>query len=496
MSGTDDTGGGTDTGTDTGTGTDTDGLSIMRGTPMVVAKSSWYTAATNFALDVENWKSFKNDYHLNTIRVCWIGPHIRDHEDSQPVWSPTDEEFLQTWDTLVANAKEAGMNIIINYHNVGEQDKGNDPGSDLSYGFEEVSAFWDAIAPRYKNKPNVYYELSNEPSFQGIDYLDPVFKANLLGVYDKVRAAAPEREILMFSFSSADFDIPGIVAAYENDIDWDHTTIAFHAYFQDSASDQTTDAFQAVIDTGHRAVCTESEYQERREDFTWVKTINGSPFPASALEAMGIGWMDWRDWDQYDTLGEATVWLKKLMIDAVDNDYAWFNYDPTGDTDSETAVLVPSLLTNGDFEDGTTGWYSDSAQIANTTTAHLGTSAVEVTARTAEWGAARQDVTAKALQNGHAKSYNVSAWVRLADGADPATARISVYVEDSGDVQYAGEYINSAQLALTEEYQQLTGSYFVDWPESEDLTAVHFYVDTTAGTSSIIVDDCEMILAQ
>ncbi len=66
--------------------------------------------------------------------------------------------------------------------------------------------------------------------FRWNDYLKPEFKANLMEIYSSIRANAPEREILMFSFNTIANDIVNVVEAYKNDIDWENTTIAYHMY--------------------------------------------------------------------------------------------------------------------------------------------------------------------------------------------------------------------------------------------------------------------------
>ena len=43
------------------------------------------------------------------------------------------------------------MHVIINYHDVGSYEK------------EFLTKFWDLVAPRYRDRTHVAYELMNEP---------------------------------------------------------------------------------------------------------------------------------------------------------------------------------------------------------------------------------------------------------------------------------------------------------------------------------------------
>ena len=104
-----------------------------------------------------------------------MDPWYKDHEKNY--WKVS--EVLPYYDKCVENAVATGMNIIINYHGVGSQQE-----FDKSFTFEFETEFWDSIAPRYKNNDLVYYEIANEPTFNMNDYLNPVFKQNLMAIYN------------------------------------------------------------------------------------------------------------------------------------------------------------------------------------------------------------------------------------------------------------------------------------------------------------------------
>jgi hypothetical protein len=299
---------------------------IMRGTPMVLGKNQPGSVA--FATDIKNWETIKNN-GFNTIRVCWIDPWYKDHNHSY--WKVS--EVLPYFDKCVENATASGMNIIINFHGVGSQQEFD---TNYTFGFEKE--FWDSIAPRYKNNDLVYYEIANEPTFQMNDYLKPVFKQNLMKIYNNIRVLAPERQILMFSFNTIASDIVNVVENYKNELNWNYTSIAYHMY--NSTSSTAVKTLMAY----HRVICTEWNYDfvSKKPDFGYIKQVDGFKENPQTLEKIGSGWIDWRDWDD-TTLNEL---LDTLITDAKIKKYWWGVADPgikvTGVKISETKTKLNS----------------------------------------------------------------------------------------------------------------------------------------------------------
>jgi hypothetical protein len=253
---------------------------IMRGTPMVLGKQMHASVA--FATDIKNWQMVKG-LGLNTVRICYVDPWYEDRKYIE--WKP--EEVLAWLDKCVANAKATGMNIIINYHNVGEQDRQAKAGE--PWDFTRLGSFWSLVAPRYKDQAHVFYELSNEPTFNGGDYLKPKFHTGLMTVYQQIRLAAPERTVLLFSFNSLHANLKGIVDAYASEIDWKHTMVAFHFYGGDGTSKEARKLAQV-----YPAICTEWDYPGTAD---YVKQVDGKRLIAETCEDMSVGWIDWRSWN-------------------------------------------------------------------------------------------------------------------------------------------------------------------------------------------------------
>ena len=288
---------------ETGTLKDRNG-NIMRGTPMVLGKN--LKGSVDFALNLKNWEKIR-DNGFNTIRVCWVDGWYKDH--GRDYWSVS--EVLPYYDKCVENAAKSGMNLIINYHNVGAQQK-----FDTTYTFQPEKEFWVEIAPRYKDNSLIYYEIANEPTFRMKDYLNPAFKKEYLGIYRQVRKDAPEREILMFSFNTIQNDILEVVEEYKNDLDWNHTTVAYHMYNSNSSG-----AVKKLMEN-YRVICTEWFYHFvslERPDYSFIKQVDGHRENAQTLEMLGSGWIDWRDWSD-TTLNEL---LDTLITDAKLKNYWW-----------------------------------------------------------------------------------------------------------------------------------------------------------------------------
>ena len=110
------------------------------------------------------------------------------------------------------------------------------------YNLAQLTEFWTAVAPRYKDRAHVFYEITNEPvsggGFWGTTAHWTAAKlAELRGVFDIMRAGAPDTHICMFSTPNlapnaaswlavpAAFDAAGAAP-----VDWSNVSISFHHY--------------------------------------------------------------------------------------------------------------------------------------------------------------------------------------------------------------------------------------------------------------------------
>tara|TARA_R110002072_G_scaffold179597_2_gene335684 strand:+ start:5388 stop:6698 length:1311 start_codon:yes stop_codon:yes gene_type:complete len=297
---------------------------VIRGTLIVLGKQ--LPGSVTFAEDLSNWIYLRDVCKLNTVRLCWVDPWYE--IDAQ--W--TVEEVLPHIDVCVANATLSGMNIIINYHNIDEQ------GGGQNLDFAQCRAFWEAVAPRYQDNPLVIYEISNEPTFNMNDYLETSFKSAYLDLYNDVRDAAPFRQIILFSFSTIGYPLDEVVRGYENELDWEFTSIAYHMYGGKRV--RTSDNVTAMMRDGHRVICTEWNYPGT---FRYVSSVDGYEVNSETLEALGNAWVDWRDWDD-TTLDE----IEEILIpDAMLKGYWWGDSSDCESTDAVVGSISIAIQGTG-----------------------------------------------------------------------------------------------------------------------------------------------------
>ncbi|MEU4386343.1 non-reducing end alpha-L-arabinofuranosidase family hydrolase [Promicromonospora sp. NPDC023805] len=149
------------------------------------------------------------------------------------------------------------------------------------------------------------------------------------------------------------------------------------------------------------------------------------------------------------------------------------------------AAASANLLTNGDLENGTTGWsvFGAGTLASTTSPVHGGARALSRTGRTAAWNGPAQTVTSAMTNN---TSYTASVWVRSQSGSP--TGRITLALTAGGTTSY----VNVAQGTVSSSgWTQLTGTTTVSW--SGTLSSATYYVETAAGTDSLYIDDASLV---
>lgn len=149
------------------------------------------------------------------------------------------------------------------------------------------------------------------------------------------------------------------------------------------------------------------------------------------------------------------------------------------------AAASGNLLTNPDMENGTTGWsvFGAGSLTSVTSPVHGGSRALSRTGRTAAWNGPAQSVTSVLTNN---NSYTASVWVRSQSGTP--TGRVTLQVTASGTTNY----VNLAQGTVNSSgWTQLTGTTNVSWTGT--LSSATFYVETAAGTDSLLIDDASLV---
>ncbi|MCM4078029.1 family 43 glycosylhydrolase [Paractinoplanes hotanensis] len=146
------------------------------------------------------------------------------------------------------------------------------------------------------------------------------------------------------------------------------------------------------------------------------------------------------------------------------------------------AATGGNLLTNPGMEDGTTGWQVNGSGTltAGSGTVRSGTRALAITGRTGAWNGPAQDVTSR-ITNGRA--YTTSVWVRTQSGTPSAKATLALTA--GGTTSYL--QLTPAATVNANGWTQLSGSATPSW--SGTLSRAVLYVETTAGTDNLVIDD-------
>ncbi|WP_125776449.1 non-reducing end alpha-L-arabinofuranosidase family hydrolase [Antribacter gilvus] len=152
---------------------------------------------------------------------------------------------------------------------------------------------------------------------------------------------------------------------------------------------------------------------------------------------------------------------------------------------SPAAAASSNLLTNGDMENGTTGWsaFGAGSLVSSTSPVHGGSRSLARTGRTASWNGSAQAVTSVLANN---TGYTASVWVRSQSGTP--TARVTLAITAGGTTNY----LTLAQGAVSSSgWTQLTGTATASW--SGTLSSATFYVETAAGTDGFSIDDASLV---
>lgn len=304
---------------------------IMRGTPLALGRNSALGDTRAAVQDPAWWAAF-DTLELNTVRLCYVDPWY-DTRPFGPTW--TNEEALPWIDAAVENAVANDLNLIINFHNVNGYGGGED-------GFDRQLDFWAKVAPRYADNDLVYYELDNEPSFNGNDYLQQEYRDQFRTLYDTVRALAPERHLILFSFNGLGHNMKGIVDSYDY-IDWDIATVGWHFYgwFQNDIN-REQDNLEALLASDYPTICTEWDV---RQELNYVRAFYGHDVMAKNLEEFGISWTDWRDWDD----ASLDEYRDVIRTDAMACGYWWGTVS--------SVSRVPSLTALPAFPNPASDWF-------------------------------------------------------------------------------------------------------------------------------------------
>jgi hypothetical protein len=160
--------------------------------------------------DVHWWRAMREVGHFNTVRVmAFLGSWPK---STQVMDLKT---LLPRLDEMVGLAEGEGLYVLIDNHSecCGNQDVPND------------TAFWKAVAPRYKDRSHVFYELKNEPwQYSGLAEYEQT-------MYQVMRPLAPETHIILWTIENLIHvvDPLALIRSFP-EVDYSNASVGFHPY--------------------------------------------------------------------------------------------------------------------------------------------------------------------------------------------------------------------------------------------------------------------------
>ena len=162
----------------------------------------------------ENYfKKVTTDYNMNLVRISpWIG-NWEYMQKSDSNYETHKKDILYMVDKVVDWADEAGIYAVVNMH--------------IAYGTKvnltNSKDFWNVMAPRYKDRTHVFYELVNEPEI-------PTAKNNMAKLYSHVRDKAPNTHLILWSVNNPSNLTKSEIDNNSGGIDYSNASVGYHIY--------------------------------------------------------------------------------------------------------------------------------------------------------------------------------------------------------------------------------------------------------------------------
>lgn len=204
------------------------------------------------ASDANYWRQLAYTFRLNTVRVliyrepqafsggCGFNctnfntysatdadtnkDGVLDSRDTgKAKWDQLMQKTIAALDLWINNAAQNGFYVIVDYHPVG--------GIDMF----DAREWWKVIAPRYKNRTHVIYELANEPVKWNSDLYTEADRNFQKEMFQYLRSVAPDTHIILWSFAQSKVLNSGgptmlDVVRATTGIDYSNASVGFHIY--------------------------------------------------------------------------------------------------------------------------------------------------------------------------------------------------------------------------------------------------------------------------
>ncbi len=237
-----------------------------------------------------------------------------------------------------------------------------------------------------------------------------------------------------------------------------------------------------------------------------IKTAKADLYAQSVVDIVLlrlVGDPTWRTtyvndvWTSDETIDDLTFSYK--FVDEEDGDLADDRHEPVrlfarasvGAAVRILSVLLKppagDILTNGDIENGVTGWDGLGECVLDTltTTPHSGAAYMRVKSRDWYYSGPNQDVTTQITQG---TTYSTGVWIRMKDFAETVGVHLVLYTDLGTEYAYF-----ETPSAIGTSWTYVTGTLTPTWTGT--LTTAYWEARTTSTTQEFHIDDAFFIEA-
>ncbi len=473
----------------------TDANTPLRGASPWIADKNTQVNDTSFSVGFLRAQANQN---LNSVRIVWfeawhetynrVNGYPVDMNKLTDFNNPTEvQHMLNVLEAFINNASANGMYACINYHNAWKGPVNP----------THAAAFWNVVAPYFKNRTNVIYEVANEPTEGSGSFTVAADRgtdmSTQVSLYNICKTIAPNTMRIMFSppsIEDTETNTPFIagIQRFESlipgGVDWTTTAVGYHTYYL--GWDNSCNCFAKssipirVLHRQYPGMPTEITYPVNVLSTSWNNgpSLDGELYQVQTLERLGVGWWHWAVSNpDFGQEGWYSNW-PFVKRDALNKGYFWWKDGATGPNPSVTKLtLSPAsieLERPGSTAQIVAKFLPENAQneFVVWTTKDSTIAKVDSRGKVTAIGAGTTFIKAVTEDGGIADSSAVTVISSATDGTIAATADI-ITVNGIKDAAYGTSYnITNNTVGAIASTTDLSGS----WSSAWDSDAFYFHI--------------------